>query len=163
MRRRLVYTVVALVLASGAFASIHPATPFTAHPQETAQAAAPSAGATYYWHGYNVTFCPETTLREACSSSSWWRATAHVAFWANGTSAVMATGSGYPYCTPSGYNITIQGCSWHGGGSTLYVVIAWQNCIAPFNIGCFDDYATLTFNARGQYVGYVEDWLDGWQ
>lgn len=122
---------------------------------------AASSGGAYTWHGYDFTVCGEIYV-SGCSSASLWRATDHVAFWSNGTSAVMATGSGFPYCTSGGYNITVTGCTWHGGGYYLYAVLSWQNCVLAFNVGCFNDFVTLTYNAKGQFVSWHEDWPDAY-
>lgn len=159
IRKRLTYAVLSLALLVGSFTR-PPAS--VQSPQAATLTSAPAGLAGYVWHGYNIETCQTTpTYGNACNiGPNYWTVTAHVAVWANGTTVVMAHASGYPYCDASGWEITIQGCSYHGGGSEIYVVINWQNCIAPLNIGCFADFATMGFNAKGQFNSFVENWGD---
>jgi hypothetical protein len=157
MRKRLIY---ALLAAVALVASL------TSNPTvraEAANATTASPGAAYHYWSYTIKVCPSTPIYgTACNQGfNYWTVVDHVAGWANGTNVVLATASGYPYCTASGYEITVTNCGHHGGGSEIYAVIQWQNCILPFNLGCYSDFATMGFNRNGVFNSFVEDWGDG--
>lgn len=156
-RRRMLYTVIALVMAFGAFASRPPAmrtTPATL-------TAATVGAAPYHWFGANITICPNTPLKLPCGGAMW-SVTDHIGGWANGSTVLFATHSGYPWCQAQGYNITVTGCTWHGGGSEIYARIDWQNCVLLWGIGCVSDGATMGFNGAGQWNYFHEDWPDAY-
>lgn len=148
-KRHLVLFAIAALIGFGWITS----RPNTVHAETTT--------AYHYW-AYNIATCQTTATLHSCSmTGNWWTVTVHAAGWANGSSVQFASRSGFPYCTASGYEITIMGCHAYGGGTEVYVEIDWQNCIAAFNIGCFDDFATVGFSRTGAYNYYHEDWGDG--
>jgi hypothetical protein len=160
-RTRLTCALLTVVLAFAALTHRPPAAPIQS--TQTTLTSAPRGTAPYRWHGYDIKTCQTTPiLGNGCNlGPNWWTVTAHVAVWANGTTVVMAHASGYPYCDYSGYEISINGCSTHGGGGEIYVVLNWTNCILPFDLGCYSDFATMGFNAKGQYNSFRENWGDG--
>lgn len=121
--------------------------------------------ATYHYFGpVAITTCQQPPPGYSCNSGGvWWKVTANIAGWQNSVNGVVfASSSGYPHCTASGWNVTITGCTFAYSGTSGSVTISWQNCIPPFGIGCWSDFATMTFNNRGQYVSYRESWADAY-
>lgn len=127
----------------------------------------PQSGATAPYHYFgpdSITVCQQPPPGYTCSNDgAWWKVTAHVAGWDNDASVVLATGSGYPYCSASGYEISVTSCSYHYSGATAYVVIGWSNCfgLGPLSY-CWSDSATMGFDRFGRYVYYHEAWSDAY-
>jgi hypothetical protein len=53
-------------------------------------------------------------------------------------------------------------CHAYAGGAQIYLEVDWQNCIAPFNIGCFSDFITYGWNANGKLDYDHLDWADAY-